>query len=133
MTAILGGHVDVGIAHPGEALPHAKADKLRVLAISSPNRFSEMPEVPTFKEQGYTFDVGVRKYLFAPKGLPSDVRRYLADNLTKIINDEEFKKTVTSMAIMWAPMNGKEIVDHLNTQFTIMKKIIEEIGGGKKD
>ncbi len=109
--------VDVGIAHPGEALPHVKADKLRVLAISSPKRFSEMPDVPAFQELGYSFDVGVRKYLFAPKGLPPDARQYLVDNLTKVIYDEEFKKAITSMAIMWAPMPGKEVVDHLNTQY----------------
>jgi tripartite-type tricarboxylate transporter receptor subunit TctC len=132
MTAILGAHVDVGIAHPGEALPHIKAGKLRALAISSPNRFSEMPDVPTFKELGYTFDVGVRKYLFAPKGLSPDVRKYLVENLTKCIHDEEFKKTMTSMAIMWAPMTDKEIVDHLNIQYGIMKKIVEELDLAEK-
>jgi len=131
MTAILGGHVDVGIAHPGEALPHVKAGKLRALAISSPKRFSEMPDVPAFQEQGYTFDVGVRKYLFAPKGLPSDTRKYLAENLTRVIHDEEFKKTITSMAILWAPLTGKEVVDHLNTQYSIMKKLIEELEAKK--
>jgi len=131
MTAILGAHVDVGIAHPGEALPHMKAGKLRALAISSPNRFSEMPDVPAFKELGYTFDVGVRKYLLAPKGLSEDVRKYLVENLTKVIQDEEFKKIMISMAIMWAPMSAKEIVEHLNTQYTIMKKIIEELEAKK--
>jgi tripartite-type tricarboxylate transporter receptor subunit TctC len=132
MTAILGGHVDVGIAHPGEALPHVKAGKLRVLAISSPGRFSEMPDVPTFKESGYTFDVGVRKYIFAPQGLPAGVRKVLVDNLTKVIYDDEFKKPITSMAIMWAPLTGKELVDHLNTQYTIMKKLIGELELQKK-
>ena len=133
MIAILGGHVDVGIAHPGEALPHVMAEKLRVLAISSPKRFSEMPDVPAFQELGYTFDVGVRKYLFAPKGLPPDARQYLVDNLTKVIYDEEFKKAITSMAIMWAPMTGKEVVDHLNIQYSIMKKLIEELEAQKKN
>ncbi len=133
ITAILGAHVDVGIAHPGEVISHVKAGKLRVLAISSPNRYSEMPDVPTFKELGYTFDVGVRKYLFAPKGLPADVRKYLVDNLTKVVYDEEFKNPLASMSIMWAPMTGKEVVDHLNAQYDIMKKLIEELETQKKD
>ncbi len=133
MTAILGGHVDVGIAHPGEALPHVKAGKLRVLAISSPSRFSEMPDVPTFKELGYTFDVGVRKYLFAPKGLPGDTRKYLVENLTKVVNDDEFKKPITSMAILWSPLTAKELMNHLNTQYGIMKTLISELEAEKKN
>ena len=127
ITAILGGHVDVGIGHPGEVLPHVKAGKLRVLAISSPNRFPEMADVPTFKELGYNFDMGVRKYIFAPKGLPGNTRKYLVDNLTKIVYDNEFKKSISDLAIMWSPLTSKELVDHLNTQYGIMKTLISEL------
>jgi tripartite-type tricarboxylate transporter receptor subunit TctC len=133
VTAILGGHVDVGIAHPGEAIPHAKAGKLRILAISSPNRFSDIPDVPTFRELGYTFDVGVRKYLFAPKGLPGETRKYLVDNLTKVVHNDEFKKSITAQAILWSPLTAQELVKHLNTQYGMMKTLIEELAIEKKD
>ena len=58
MTAILGAHVDMGVAHPGEVIPHVKAGKLRPLAISSLQRFSGLPEVPTMKEKGITWTWG---------------------------------------------------------------------------
>ena len=71
--------------------------------------------------------MGVKKYLFAPKGLPGDVRRYLVENLTKVIRDNEFKNAMTQMDILWEPLTGKEVVDHLNSQYPILKKLLEEV------
>ncbi|RPJ41149.1 MAG: tripartite tricarboxylate transporter substrate binding protein, partial [Deltaproteobacteria bacterium] len=127
MTAILGAHVDMGVAHPGEVIPHVKAGKLRPLAISSVQRFSGLPEVPTMKEKGYNVDMGVKKYLFVPKGLPDDVRRFLVGNLTQTIRDNEFKNAMIQMDILWEPLTGKEVVDHLNSQYPILKKLLEEV------
>jgi tripartite-type tricarboxylate transporter receptor subunit TctC len=85
------------------------------------------------QERGYEVDMGVKKYIFAPKGLPAEVRNYLVENLTKTIRDEEFKNTMTQMGILWDPMTGKEVVDHLHTQFPIIKKLLEEMEEGKKN
>ncbi len=132
MTAILGAHVDVGVGHPGEAMPHIKAEKLRPLVISSLKRFPDLPDVPTMKEKGYDIDMGVKKYIFAPKGLPAEVRAYLVENLTKVIQDEDFKKAMTQLAILWEPLTGKEVVDYMNSQYPIMKKLIDEMSAMEK-
>jgi len=132
MTAILGAHVDMGVSHPGEAIPHIQAGKLRPLAISSLKRFPGLPDVPTMQERGYEVDMGVKKYIFAPKGLPADVRYYLVENLTKTIQDEEFKNTMIRMGILWDPMTGKEVVDHLQAQYPIIKKLLEEMETAEK-
>jgi tripartite-type tricarboxylate transporter receptor subunit TctC len=133
MTAILGAHVDMGVSHPGEALPHIQAGKLRPLAISSLKRVPGLPDVPPMQERGYEVDMGVKKYLFAPKGLPADVRNYLAENLAKIIRDDEFKNTMTQMGILWDPLTGKEVEEHLHSQFPIIKKLLAEMEEGKKN
>jgi tripartite-type tricarboxylate transporter receptor subunit TctC len=133
MTAILGAHVDMGVSHPGEAIPHIQAGKLRPLAISSLKRFPGLPDVPTMQERGYEVDMGVKKYIFAPKGLPADVRNYLVENLTKTIRDDEFKNTMTQMGILWDPMTGKEVVDHLQAQYPIIKKLLEEMETAEKN
>jgi len=132
MAAILGAHVDLGVSHPGEAIPHIQAGKLRPLAISSLKRFPGLPDVPTMQERGYEVDMGVKKYIFAPKGLPADVRNYLVENLTKTIQDEEFKNTMIRMGILWDPMTGKEVVDHLQAQYPIIKKLLEEMETAEK-
>jgi putative tricarboxylic transport membrane protein len=52
MSAILGGHVDAVSTGLSEAAEQAKAGKLRMIAVSSPERAKDAPEVPTWKEMG---------------------------------------------------------------------------------
>jgi len=54
LTALLGGHVAVGMATAINVAPHVESGKLRVLAISAPRRISgALASVPTWTEQGY--------------------------------------------------------------------------------
>lgn len=93
ITKLVGGHVDFGGGHPSEILPHMKAGRLRALAVALENRDSSIPDVPTFKEQG--FDVvtaGSVKGVAAPKGTPKEVIAYLEKKFQEIANDAEFRK-----------------------------------------
>ena len=93
ITKLVGGHVDFGGGHPSEILPHMKANRLRALAVALENRDGSIPDVPTFKEQG--FDVvtaGSVKGVAAPKGTPKEVIAYLEKKFQEIANDAEFRK-----------------------------------------
>ncbi len=127
ITAILGGHVDALACHPGEAIPHIKAGTLRPLAVSSPARFPDLPDVPTMQEKGFKIDMGVRKFIFAPKGLPADARATLVDVLQKVLKDPEFLKSMADIYLMVEPMTGQEVENYFNTQGPIMKKLLEEM------
>jgi len=75
MTALLGGEVQAMFMPPTSALQHIKAGRLRVLAYTSANRWSAMPEVPTLAEAGvagYRFD-GAWHGIFAPAKTPPEL------------------------------------------------------------
>ncbi len=127
LAALMGGHVEAAASHPGEAIPQIKAGKLRPLAISSLTRFADLPDVPTMKEKGFNIDMGVKKFVFTPKGLPADVRSKLIDVLKKVHADPEFKKYMANINLMVEPMESKQIVDYFNTQGPIMKKLLSEM------
>jgi tripartite-type tricarboxylate transporter receptor subunit TctC len=78
-TAVLGGHVDVGIGVLSAPINLVRAGSLRVLAISGPERIAELPEVPTFSERGFT-----QTYLDNWNGLvvPAGVPQQVVDTLT---------------------------------------------------
>jgi len=51
---VAGGHLDVGVAAPGQALPLIEGGKLRALAVGSPKRLGgQLAAVPTWVESGY--------------------------------------------------------------------------------
>jgi tripartite-type tricarboxylate transporter receptor subunit TctC len=98
ITKLVGGHVDFGGGHPSEILPHMKAGRLRALAVALENRDGAIPDVPTFKEQGYdVVTAGSVKGVAAPKGTPPEVIKYLEKKFQEIANDAEFKKIMSDL------------------------------------
>lgn len=53
LTDLMGGHVPLMVDGLTTALPLIKAGKIKALAVNYPTRISELPDVPTFKEQGF--------------------------------------------------------------------------------
>lgn len=71
---VLGGVVSVIVVPPNTAIPHVKAGKLRLLAVSTAQRNPAYPEVPTFEELGFPqMTVSSWVGLSAPKGTPPAV------------------------------------------------------------
>ncbi len=68
------GQVEVGFAAIVAALPHAQAGKLRTLAVSTRERFPQLPTVPTIDEAGLKgFDAGSWLGVAAPAATPREI------------------------------------------------------------
>jgi tripartite-type tricarboxylate transporter receptor subunit TctC len=68
LTAVLGGHVQIGIT--GSVQGGGNASRMRVLATSSPERVPFAPEVPTLRELGVDIDLTFTNVVVGPRGLP---------------------------------------------------------------
>ena len=71
---VLSGQVRVTVIPPSGAMAHIRSGRLKVLAVSSATRSSELPNVPTFSELGFgqltlTSWIGIS----APKGTPDEI------------------------------------------------------------
>lgn len=72
-VAVLGKDIDFGF-DTTSAVPLIKAGKLRALAVSSAERWPDLPDVPTVAEQGYPgYDVSFWVGVFLPPGTPADI------------------------------------------------------------
>ena len=101
-TALMGGHVAMGILNVSEV--SAFKDEINILGIALAERSEFAPEVPTFKELGVDLVNGSMRGFIAPAGLPDDVRNKLLDAFNKLKDDAEFK------AAMKATANPVEVV-----------------------
>jgi tripartite-type tricarboxylate transporter receptor subunit TctC len=99
VTALLGGHVNAVSVSPPEGIEHVKAGKLKIIALFSEKRFEMFPDVPTVKEQGVDFAMGMWRGLVAPKSTPADVIKKLHDAFKQGMNDPVFKKNAKDMAV----------------------------------
>lgn len=74
IVELLSGDCDLNFATPSAVIEHVRAGKLKILALSSPNRIAQMPDTPTFAESGYPqLTASFWTALHAPAGTPPDV------------------------------------------------------------
>jgi putative tricarboxylic transport membrane protein len=77
VTAVLGGHVDLSASPTSTARKHLKAGKVRVLAVTAPQRMGgEYTNVPTWREQGINAVFANWRLIIAPKGTPKEQVAY---------------------------------------------------------
>ena len=124
LTDVMAGHLPMTFATVGQALPQYRAQKVKALGIASEKRYASVPEIPTFREQG--FDVVATEWfgLLAPAGTPpqivtrlnAEVRRILVlpglgERLTAIelvgSTPEEMDSFIKSEMARWAPLIQK--------------------------
>jgi tripartite-type tricarboxylate transporter receptor subunit TctC len=85
MTNLLGGHTDLASSSLASLGPQLKAGALRGLAISSKQRHSAFPTIPTTAELGYPdVDFVIWYALFAPAGVPQQVTDLLVPSMAKV-------------------------------------------------
>ena len=73
-AAVLGNQVAYGVVDVTSAIANVRAGKLRALAVSSKQRISAAPEVPTFEEAGVRGYEAVGWFgVVAPAGTPADI------------------------------------------------------------
>jgi tripartite-type tricarboxylate transporter receptor subunit TctC len=82
MTALLGGHIEMGETNLTQ-VDKVKTGEMRLLAIGTPKRHPEVPDLPTLKELGIDVLYAVNRGIAAPKGTPDAALAKLEDACAK--------------------------------------------------
>ena len=86
LVDLLAGQVQF-MFDPGPGLRHAKEGKLKLLAVGSPKRSSQLPDTPTLAESGMAgFDADTTFGIYAPGGTPSAVVAAWHDEINKALS-----------------------------------------------
>jgi tripartite-type tricarboxylate transporter receptor subunit TctC len=96
---IMQGRVDM-IFDGGAFLTHAAAGKLRLLAVTSPDRISSLPQTPTMAEAGVPgYDVVIWFGVVAPAGTPKPIVDRLAKEIGEIVKEPAFRERFISTGV----------------------------------
>ena len=86
VTDLIAGNVDATFTGAPAVLPHVKSGRLRALAVSSPQRIANLPDVPTVAESGYAgFEADQWYGVVAPAGTPAAVVARLNAEINKAL------------------------------------------------
>lgn len=99
MNDLLGGQVAANVSVMSNALPHVQSGKLRALAVSSTQRNSALPTVPTFAEAGFKDAAAVEWFgVLAPAKTPAEVVNRLSQALNAAERSKPFQDALTKAA-----------------------------------
>lgn len=93
LGALLGGKVTAGINSLGEFMSQVKAGKLRVLAVSSPNRLPGV-DSPTLKENGIDLELSNWRMIVAPPGISAEERANLVKTFETLAKSDAWKNAL---------------------------------------
>ncbi|MDO8776767.1 MAG: tripartite tricarboxylate transporter substrate binding protein [Burkholderiaceae bacterium] len=109
VTDLIAGVVDYALLAPSGVMQHVASGRLKALAITSRNRFSGMPQVPTVRELGFpSLQTAYISGLLAPRNLPAAVTARLSSAFQAVMADPEFKKTLESTGLLVEYRNGSQ-------------------------
>ncbi len=127
-TDVLGGQIDFYFAGMPVGYPLYKADKVRALAVTSKQRFSGAPELPTVLESGVAeYDMSLWQGVFVPAGTPKEVMNTLTASVLKILDTPEMKDRFIKAGVQIAPLNQVRFSDLYFSDITRWKRVIEKV------
>ncbi len=127
---LLAGRVSLSFTDLFPTIPHAKAGKLRILAVSGTKRAAALPEVPTMTEAGVSgFESGQWFGLVAPTGTPKEIITKLNTEIVKIMHLAEVKERLNKIEGL-EPMGSTpgEFDAHIKAEVTKWAKVIKDAG-----
>jgi putative tricarboxylic transport membrane protein len=131
-AALLGGHIDIAVSNPGEALELSKAGKVKLLGVFSDKRLVGAPDVPTLKEEGVNATYVQNRGLVAPADIPADARKTLEEAFAKYMKTDIFKKYVQDNMLSAAWMDGETFGKWLEGENAKYAVIVRDMGLIKK-
>lgn len=92
MINVLNGTLDIGIGEVQELRAQLDSRQVRLLAVLTENRLSDLPDLPTAREQGVDFVVTKFRGLAGPKGIPAATLKAFEDGIEAVLADPAYQK-----------------------------------------
>ena len=126
MTNVIGGSNDWFFAPLASALPLIRDGKLQALSVSTKQRASTLPQVPTSIEAGlpgsdYTLWIG----MIAPSATPQPILRKLHEEASKALNNPEIKERMAKLGADPMPMSSDAFNAYIKSEIEVAARIVK--------
>ncbi|UUZ76544.1 tripartite tricarboxylate transporter substrate binding protein BugD [Polaromonas sp. P1(28)-13] len=132
MNALLGGQVDLLCDQTTQTVPLIKDGRVKVYGVTSLNRLSALPNVPTLNEQGLKgFEVKVWHGMYAPKGTPAPVLEKINAALRAAMQDPMVKQRLADLSSDIPPVDKISpagLKTHLEAEISKWAPVIKKAG-----
>lgn len=130
VKALLGKHIDVANSNPGVVSQFVETGQLRILGVMSDERLQEVPDIPTYVEQGFDVDTDWIHFrgIYAPAGVPEEVLEKLSTAFLEAMQTEEFKKYMKGSGMLYGGMDHNEFTQFIQKRNQLTEKWLQKLG-----
>ncbi len=129
VTDLLGGSVQLVIADQANLMPHVQSGKLRALAVATPKRSPNAPDLPTIAETGLAgYDATAWQGLVGPAGMPPDVVKRLNEAFNKVMAVPAVREKLVGGGL--EPVGGtpEQFGSFIGSEIAKWTKIAKDVG-----
>jgi len=128
VTNLLGGHIDMASAAPGNVISHHKAGTLRIIGLATKRRSAMLPDVPTLIEQGYDVVQGNWTALVGPKGLTPAQVAYWEDVLERTANTPMWKHHLETDVLEGDFRKSEATREFMKQDYEVTRRLLVKLG-----
>jgi tripartite-type tricarboxylate transporter receptor subunit TctC len=129
ITGLLGGEILVGVESVNVALPLYRAGQVKILAVTTPVRMTQAPEIAPIADAYPGYDLGIWQSIVAPAGTPRPVIAKLGAAIKAALADRELREKVLNAGIEPAVSDSPEaFAAFVSAQAETRAKVIRAIG-----
>lgn len=126
---LLGGQITLVFSNVPVALPHARAGRLRALAVTSLERIKAAADFPTVAESGVPgFEAGSWFGMFAPKGTPPDIVAKLSADCKAALNAKGPQDKLAELGFAVVASTPADFTTRIESEYAKWGKVIKQAG-----
>ena len=126
---LLGGQVDMNFDAMSSITAYLKAGRMRALAVTTPQRDPDLPDVPTMIELGFkTLNVTNWYGVVAPAGTPADVVDKLHGELSRILQTTEVVGKLTELGVRREAMSSEKFGQFIRAEVAKYREVARLTG-----
>jgi tripartite-type tricarboxylate transporter receptor subunit TctC len=129
ITAELAGDIPLGMESLNVSLPIYRDQKIKILALTTAQRLSLAPELPTIAETYPGYDLGIWQSIVAPAGTPDAIIARLSAALNKVMALPDVRARLLAAAVEPAkPNSPAEFAAFIRAQAETRARVIKAVG-----
>ncbi len=108
---LLAGHVDMYFGNASEMLPHLHSDRIKLIAVATPERIPQAPTLPAVAETLPGFQFGSWNGFMVPNGTPKEVVDKLVEGSIEAVNTPSVKEKLIQSGIVPGGTTPAQVVE----------------------
>ncbi len=130
LTDVMGGHAHLMFASVPSVRTHAQAGKVRLLAVTGAQRSAQVPDVPTFREQGFQPMDAVDAWyaVLAPARTAPELVARLNQDFAEVMNTEEVKAELARQGLLVRTSTPEQLGALIRSDIARWQKVVSTAG-----